>query len=166
MLTLTYTLCFLTRYNQVLMLQRRNPPNQGLWNGVGGRIEAGESPFAACLREVQEESGYRLRAARFAGVLTWRGFEIDDGGLYLFTAEAPVGDPAPCAEGTLRWQTREWVLSAPDVVSNIRHFAPHILSGAAPVLFHFDYDDGVIAQHEVRSLPHGVDVMRVRQSGE
>ena len=42
------------------MLHRRRPPNQGLWNGVGGRIEAGEPPLAACLREVQEETGYRL----------------------------------------------------------------------------------------------------------
>ena len=79
---LTFTLCFLTRDDQVLLLKRRRPPNQGLWNGVGGHVEPGETPLAACLREVREETGYRLKTARFAGILTWRGFEIPAGGLY------------------------------------------------------------------------------------
>jgi len=56
----SYTLCFLTRGDHILMLHRRRPPNQGLWNRVGGRIEAGESPLTACLREVREETGYHF----------------------------------------------------------------------------------------------------------
>ena len=27
-----------------------------------------------------------------AGIMTWEGFEVADGGLYLFTAEAPPGE--------------------------------------------------------------------------
>ena len=61
---LTHTLCFLTRADQVLMLHRRKPPNQGLWNGVGGKIEAGETPLEGCLREVLEETGLYRRAGR------------------------------------------------------------------------------------------------------
>ena len=94
-----YTLCFLTRGDHILMLHRRRPPNQGLWNGVGGRIEAGEPPLAACLREVQEETGYRLATTRFDGLLSWSGHEFPDGGLYIYTAEAPEGEPRALRRG-------------------------------------------------------------------
>lgn len=160
MLRLTHVLCFLTRDDQVLMLHRRRSPNRGLWNGVGGRIEAGESPLAACLREVHEETGYVLATARFAGLLTWRGFEIVDGGLYIFTAPAPAGDPAPCEEGILEWQPREWVLTSPTVVSNIHIFGRLVLEGAPPQVYHFDYRNGEITHHEVRPLPGWVSVTR------
>ena len=95
-----YTLCFLTREDEVLMLYRNKPPNQFKWNGVGGKLLPGESPLAACLREVREETGYHLRSARFAGLLTWSSFEdLGDGGLYLFTAPAPPGNPIAGVEG-------------------------------------------------------------------
>ncbi len=135
------------------MLHRAYAPNRGLWNGVGGKIAPGEDPLAACLREVREETGYQIPSARFAGLLTWEGFEVSDGGLYLFTAPAPQGDPAPCAEGELRWQTRAWVCTAPEVVSNIHYFAPLILDGAPPQVYHFVYREGRLARHERRPLP-------------
>lgn len=148
-----YTLCFLTRDDSVLMLHRRNPPNRNLWNGVGGKIQPGEAPLAACLREVEEETGYVLNGARFAGLLTWTGFEVNDGGLYLFVAEAPPGEPRSTPEGDLQWKPRAWVLSAPEVVSNIPHFAPLILDGAPPQVYHFDYYAGEIVNFTIRPLP-------------
>jgi 8-oxo-dGTP diphosphatase len=82
-----FTLCFLLNGEDVLLLHRRFPPNQGLWNGVGGHIETGETPREAVIREVGEETGYRIESPRFAGLLTWDGFEIPPGGIYLFTAQ-------------------------------------------------------------------------------
>lgn len=152
---LAYTLCFLTRGDEVLMLHRAKPPNQNKWNGVGGKLRLGELPLAACLREVYEETGYHIVTARFAGLLTWAGFEdLADGGLYLFTAPAPpVGDPISGPEGNLRWQSRRWVSTSPEVVSNIPYFAPAILDHAPPQLYHFDYHQGQIAHHLIRPLP-------------
>jgi 8-oxo-dGTP diphosphatase len=135
------------------MLHRRKPPNQGLWNGVGGRIEAGESPLAACLREVREETGYIIHTARFAGLLSWSGYEVGDGGLYLFTAHAPPGEAIECDEGDLRWQSIAWALTAPDVVSNFRHFGPHILNREPPRWYHFAYRDGALVDCDIQPLP-------------
>ena len=148
-----YTLCFLTRGDHILMLHRRRQPNQGLWNGVGGRIEADESPLAACLREVQEETGYRLATARFDGLLSWSGHEFPDGGLYMYTAEAPEGEPKACAEGMLTWKRREWVYTSSAVVSNLHYVVPLILGGAPPQRYHFWYSNAQITHHVVEPLP-------------
>ena len=158
LIPLTYTLCFLTRGDNILMLLRDNPPNAGLWNGVGGHIKAGESPIESCLREVYEETGYRVHQAHFGGVLTWDGFETPPGGLYIFTATAPPGDPAPIDnEGQLAWKTRRWVCSAPEVVSNIHRFLPLLLAGEPPQHYYFSYRNGCIIRHAVRPLPEEIN---------
>lgn len=160
MKTVRYTLCFLTRGEQVLMLLRNNPPNRGLWNGVGGHIEPGESPYAGCLREISEETGFSVPQARFAGLLTWDGFEVDDGGLYIFTAPAPPGDPRPTPEGELAWKPKSDLFNSPRVVGNIHHFSPAVLNGAPPRQYHFTYRDGEILAFDVRPLPAWVDILR------
>lgn len=150
-----YTLGFLTRGDEVLMLHRKNPPNLGLWNGVGGRLERGETPHSCILREVREETGFILPSARFAGILTWDGFETPPGGLYIFTANVPQGEPHDCSEGELAWKPRAWVLTAPEVVSNIHVFGPLVLDGAPPQRYHFSYRDGIIVHHEIQPLKAG-----------
>lgn len=152
---LRYTLCFLTRGDDVLMLHRQNPPNQGLWNGVGGRLERNEAPVAGVLREVREETGFQLETPRFAGVLTWDGYETPPGGLFIFTAEAPPGEPAMCNEGQLAWKPRGWVFSSPEVVSNIHVFGPLVVDGACPQVYHFNYKDGQIQDYSILPLPDG-----------
>lgn len=154
--SIRYTLCFLTRGDQILMLRRLRPPNQGLWNGVGGRLEEGESPRACVLREVREETGFALEEVTFCGILTWDGFETPPGGLYIYTAEAPEGEPAPCSEGLLEWKDRGWVFSDLGVVSNIHVFGPLALDGAPPQRYHFSYDRGVIARYKVLPLSASV----------
>jgi 8-oxo-dGTP diphosphatase len=136
----------------VLMLHRRNPPNQNLWNGVGGRLEPGETPRESVLREVREETGYILLEAAFRGILTWDGFETPPGGLYIFTAQAPDGEPLDCSEGTLAWQPRSWVFSSPSVVSNIHVFGPSVLGDAPLQRYHFSYNDGNIQHFRIEPL--------------
>jgi 8-oxo-dGTP diphosphatase len=150
---LIFNLCFLTRRGQVLMLLRSKPPNRGLWNGVGGHLEPGETPLQSVLREVAEETGYTLPAARFCGLLTWEGYEIPSAGLYIYTAPAPDGEPHVTREGTLAWKPQSWIFTSAEVPSNIHYFGPLALGGAAPQVYHFVYRAGLIQRHEVRPLP-------------
>lgn len=152
-MNVNFTLCFLTRGDEVLLLHRRKPPNQGKWNGVGGRIEPGETPLAACLREVREETGFGLQSAHFAGLLTWTGFEIADGGLYLFLAEAPAGEPRANAEGELRWWPKAEACRAPEVVSNLHLILPHLFAGAPPQTYVLTYQNGQLTGCEIVTHP-------------
>lgn len=98
------TLCFLRRGRHLLLLHRRNPPNAGMWNGIGGKIEPGEDPFTACAREVEEETGLTIAAPALRGLLV---ITVTATGelwiIYVFTAPAPDGALTPSAEGDLHW---------------------------------------------------------------
>ncbi|MFT3689679.1 NUDIX hydrolase [Paenirhodobacter sp.] len=50
------------RGTDVLLVQRRNAPDAGLWGFPGGKIEPGETLTEAALRELQEETGLTGRA--------------------------------------------------------------------------------------------------------
>jgi 8-oxo-dGTP pyrophosphatase MutT (NUDIX family) len=70
----SYTICFCCYQQQVLMLYRTFPPHAQFWNGLGGKIEAGETPLVSVQREMQEEAGIDLGKAPslfFAGIITW-----------------------------------------------------------------------------------------------
>lgn len=148
-----FTLCFLLHDQDVLMLHRRFPPNQGLWNGVGGHINPGETPRQAVIREVMEETGYPITDPKFAGLLTWEGFEIPPGGIAIFTAEVPHRDFVTNHEGTLAWKSRHWACSAPEVVDNIHVFLPKILAGEEPQHYHFSYLNGERIRDQIFKLP-------------
>lgn len=62
-------LAVVIRHNQVLLVQRANPPDAGLWGFPGGKIEPGEPLLAAAERELFEETGVRARAQRVFNAL-------------------------------------------------------------------------------------------------
>ena len=43
--------------SRILLIRRARPPRAGEWSVPGGRIEPGERPGAAALRELREETG-------------------------------------------------------------------------------------------------------------
>ncbi len=166
MIALPYTICFCYRGNLVLMLHRDRPPNQGLWNGLGGKIQPGETPFACVQREMMEEAGIDLTQSpfcRFAGVVTW-----DSGvdptspsqGMYAFLAESPPqiavweGERS-IREGVLSWKSFEWVCNLHNraVVDNIPHFLPAMVAQKSAQEYYCDYRSGMLSQVIVRQLP-------------
>lgn len=59
---ITYNICFIRRGDQILLLNRQKSSWMGAWNGIGGKIEQGESPVESVRREVLEETGLFLAA--------------------------------------------------------------------------------------------------------
>lgn len=52
---------------RLLVVRRGRPPGRGLWSVPGGRVERGESPAGAVVREVAEETGLEVRAGEVVG---------------------------------------------------------------------------------------------------
>jgi 8-oxo-dGTP diphosphatase len=120
---LTYVLIFILREDHVLMLYRNKAPNQHLWNGVGGKLEPGESPEEAAIREVKEETGLQVQHMVYKGIVTWNGQD----GMYVFLVDEMSGEIRESEEGRLEWKHLNWVMESPKVVSNIRYFLPVML---------------------------------------
>jgi 8-oxo-dGTP diphosphatase len=65
--------------DEVLLLERAQEPNLGLWSPCGGKLktETGESPFACACREAREEIGLPLAPAdlHLTGLVSEHGYE-------------------------------------------------------------------------------------------
>ena len=131
------TLCFVRRNNELLMLNRENKPTQGLWNGVGGKIEENETPMECIVREVKEETNIDISTYEVIdkGVISW---EVDDsyvGGLYVYLVDIEddyiYQTPKRTDEGILDWKKITWLLGDVNfgVGEMIPHYLPNILNG-------------------------------------
>lgn len=58
----TTTLCFLVRDDEVLLAMKKRGFGVGKYNGVGGKVEAGETILEAMVRETKEEIGVEVDA--------------------------------------------------------------------------------------------------------
>jgi 8-oxo-dGTP diphosphatase len=139
-LDVIYTICFIQKENQLLMLYRRKAPNLHKWNGVGGKIEKGEDPEQSIRREVLEETGLTIMDPKYRGVVSWN----NGVGMHVYTATKFEGELTPCEEGPLEWKPIQWIRESSEVVSNIPIFLDHMLSEQAPVEYSFIYNEAGI----------------------
>lgn len=102
------TLVYVRDGDRTLMVRRDKRPDDahyGKWNGLGGKLEAGESPEDCMRREVLEESGLEVVRADLKGFLTWPAFDgAHDWYAFCFVVHEARGtllaDPP---EGSLHW---------------------------------------------------------------
>jgi 8-oxo-dGTP diphosphatase len=142
------------------MLNRQSSPNMGLWNGVGGKIDIGESPTACVVREIYEETGLDVTEVRFSGIVTWVS-GVDKSGMYVFIADVPdkmtYPTPLNTPEGILDWKQFDWVMDTNNngVVSNIRTFLPKMLNDHDLYEHEFVYEEERIKEYRALSIEYG-----------
>jgi len=107
--TLLY--CFNER-DEVLLLERAQEPNRGLWSPCGGKLkmDSGESPYACACREAHEETGLSLRPEdlHLTGLVSEHGFQSRTHWLmFLFEVKPRLKTlPPHHAEGRFQFFTR------------------------------------------------------------
>ena len=108
-------LCYIEQDDRYLMLHRTkkaNDINAGKWLGVGGKLEPGETPEEALVREVKEETGLTLTSYTRRGLVTFVSGAYTEY-LFLFTADKFEGSLIECEEGILQWVEKCDILSLP-----------------------------------------------------
>ncbi len=112
--TLLY--CFDDR-DRVLLLERAQEPNLGLWSPCGGKLqkETGESPYACACREAEEELGFRLQPSdlHLTGLVSEHGYQGQSHWLmFLFEVKPRLALlPAAHREGRFEFFRREELFS-------------------------------------------------------
>ena len=104
--TLTVVAVALVDADGRILLQQRAPGRAmaGLWEFPGGKIEAGERPEAALVRELREELGIQTETACLAPA-TFASAELGERHLLLllYICRKWRGTPQPLDASALKW---------------------------------------------------------------
>ena len=111
------TLCYIEQGGRYLMIHRvkkENDMNRDKWIGVGGKFEAGESPYDCALREIREECGIVPLDLKYRGIVTFVSNEFGTEYMHLFTANGYEGEVNyDCDEGELVWLPKADIRTLP-----------------------------------------------------
>jgi 8-oxo-dGTP diphosphatase len=142
------SLCYLERNEELLLLQRNKEPFSGFWTAPGGKLEAGEDPRQAVIREIREETGFILMNPHLQVITSETGSDLNYNWLlFIFRCTEFSGALQKCNEGILQWIPKQQVndLNIPDVD---RRLLPFIFDNHQRYFMRLEYD----AQHQVSSF--------------
>ena len=145
------TLLFIRRDRRILLIHKKRGLGAGKINGPGGRLDPGETPIQAAVREVQEELLITPTGVRAVGELRFQfadGFSIHG---YVFTASGYDGEPQETGEAVPVWcdidrlpYERMW--------ADDRVWMPLLLAGKK-FAGKFLFDGDTMLGHEIESEP-------------
>ncbi|EHC2041502.1 8-oxo-dGTP diphosphatase [Listeria monocytogenes] len=155
-----YTLCFIQRADEILLLNRQKSPWMGSWNGVGGKIEQGEALLESIKREITEETGISSKdyEIRDIGEMKWFVDGENLGGMHLFLATLPDNYtyPTPRAtdEGILDFKKRAWILNPENtgVVNNLPYIIQHAPKAPLRIEVSTNYQENILLHISHQSL--------------
>jgi 8-oxo-dGTP diphosphatase len=134
------TLLFVVRRGQVLLIRKKRGLGAGKINAPGGRLEPGEAPRQAAIREAHEEVGITPSGVEHRGELS---FQFVDGyGLHVhvFSATGCEGQACESDEATPLWTPLDQIPYA-EMWADDALWLPRMLRGESFVgRFVFDQD--------------------------
>lgn len=99
------TVLFLIKDDRILLAMKKRGFGTGKWNGVGGKVDAGETVTAAAIRECQEEIGVTPLKPQLVGKLKFYEKADPNFGHYahVFVAREWQGEPIETEEMRPQW---------------------------------------------------------------
>jgi 8-oxo-dGTP diphosphatase len=158
-----FTICFIKQADKILLLNRENPSWMGMWNGVGGKLEANETPRESIIREIKEETGIAVEHIHFKGLVTWSVDRKRVGGMYTYLVELPLNYQYECPlksdEGILDWKEIRWILHSEN--RGVAYYIPRSLEKILSESICFEhrcfYEDGQLVKYEFKEINEGIE---------
>lgn len=141
------TLLFVLHGDEVLLIRKKRGLGAGKINGPGGRLEAGESPIAGAIREVQEELCITPVDVEQRGELAFQfvdGYSLD---VHVFIARGFEGEPEETDEATPLW-TPITAMPYDEMWADDRLWFPLLLAGT-PFRGRFLFDGDAMLTREI-----------------
>lgn len=116
---------------------RENDSHFGKYNGLGGKMEPGESIHDCICREIKEEAGIICEEVVLRGTINWTGFGPDgeDWFGFIYRIEKFSGTPYRSnEEGSLLWHDVDKLLELP-MWEGDKYFLPLVFD-VNPRIFH------------------------------
>jgi 8-oxo-dGTP diphosphatase len=127
----------LARPTRLLAARRSQPPElAGGWEFPGGKVEPGESPAAAAVREAGEELGLQVDLCDPVGDGPWPLGDHHE--MWLWWAAACPGQPAPrpvADHDALRWLSLDTLRDVPWLANDlpvVAHVETFLRAGPGP----------------------------------
>jgi mutator protein MutT len=136
------TLCLLKKDNRILLAMKKRGFGEGKYNGVGGKIENGETPEEAMIRETQEEIAVTPIEYEKVGIIEFDEFykgKKEKVMFHLYVASEWKGEPTESDEMKPEWfdiQSIPYDKMFPDD----KYWLPLILEGRK-IKAYFDFDE-------------------------
>ena len=122
-----YCLVYLKSCGKVLLIRKSEGRlHEGEWIGLGGKLEPGEEPLAAAVREFREESGLKLEDPKLKGTFVWID-EAHCGVIHIVTGTRWSGDLSESEEGELRWHSIQDLPTLESLAKHQRLFLERVL---------------------------------------
>ncbi len=140
-------LLFVIRGGEALLIRKKRGLGAGKINAPGGRIEPGESPEEAAVREAHEEVGVTAEPPRRRGHLR---FQFTDGyGLecYVLSSDGCSGEVRETDEAIPLWTPLD-ALPFAEMWADDRLWLPLMLAGR-PFRGRFVFDGDVMLDHDL-----------------
>lgn len=141
---------------EVLLVRKKRPTWQaGRLNLPGGKIEEGETPLQAAIREFKEETGYSVKAMQPMGRM------VDDGCvIHCFAAVSdefnePI-KPRPQENEYISWDFWMHVREDERLIPNLKVLVPLMLCGVTEFVIEDPLPSNGVKRHSIRlSVPAG-----------
>ncbi|MHA1616182.1 MAG: 8-oxo-dGTP diphosphatase [Candidatus Njordarchaeales archaeon] len=122
------TLLYIIRDNKVLLILKKRGLGKGLYNGVGGKVEKGESIEEAVIRECLEEINVKPEKLEWRGLLEFHNDNELYGFVHVFVTEHFKGEPKETEEAKPIWFNIDDI-PYDKMWEDDKYWLPHVLSG-------------------------------------
>ncbi len=121
------TILFVIRDGQILLIEKKRGLGAGKINGPGGKIDPGETPLEAAVRETQEELHITPHQPRKLGELRFSMSDCPDILCHVYRADDFSGTPTETDEAVPLWTALD-AIPYHRMWEDDRHWLPLLLN--------------------------------------